>query len=812
MKFEYSKETDEKWQKKWEENQIYAFDPTSEKEKIYLLEMFSYPSGSRLHLGHWWNYSLPDSWGRMKRMQGYNVFHPMGFDAFGLPAENYAIKTGVHPKDSTDENIKTMEGQLKKIGATYDWKHEIKTCEPEYYQWTQWLFLQLYKAGLAYKKEAPVNWCPNCKTVLANEQAMGGVCERCDSQIIRKPLSQWFFAITKYADELIEGLDKLDWPEKTKQIQRNWIGRSEGTEVVFDVKDSEQKIAVFTTRVDTIMGLSYLVISPEHRIVSEITTDACRGAVEEYVREAAKKTEIDRMATDKEKTGVFTGAYAVHPLNGELIPIWLGDYVIASYGTGAVMAVPAHDERDFVFAEKFRLPIQQVIRGNDENTQLPYCEKGFLVNSGKYDGLSSKEAIQAIEADLEQMGKGRHVTNYRLRDWLISRQRYWGAPIPIVYCEKCGEVPVDEKDLPVELPYDVEFRPDGKSPLASCAEFVHTTCPHCGGPAVRETDTLDTFVCSSWYYLRYCDPQNHDQAWDVEKAAKLMPVDKYIGGIEHAAMHLLYARFIYKVLRDLGLAKGDEPFASLIHQGTILGVDGQKMSKSKGNTVSPDEYIEKYGSDVFRTYLAFGFAYTDGGPWSDDGIKAIHAYFKKITNMLSRFDEGQKDMTDVYEEDDELEFTRHTTIKRVTDGIENFQFNTSIARMMEFRTAIAKYQKKVNRSRPYERDVLIDFIKLLSPFAPHFAEEVWESLGFKESIFNSSWPVADAAKTVSKTVEMVIQINGKIKDRITVANDADTKEIEKLALEQPAVVQNIAGHEIKKVIIVKNRLVNIVIQ
>ena len=580
MSFEYDKSFDEKWNQKWEENNTYKFDKNSDKEKIYLLEMFSYPSGSKLHLGHWWNYSLPDSWGRMKRMQGYNVFHPMGFDAFGLPAENYAIKTGIHPKDSTEANIKTMEQQLRGIGATYDWDYEIKTCEPDYYKWTQWIFLQLYHKGLAYRKEAPVNWCPNCKTVLANEQASGGVCERCGSEVEQKPMTQWFLKITEYADELIEGLDKIDWPEKTKTIQRNWIGKSKGAEITFDVVGRDEQITVFTTRPDTLNGLSYVVLAPENKLVDVLVTEDNKAAVKEYQRQAALLTEIDRQSTVKEKTGVPTGAYAINPLNGEEVPIWVSDYVIASYGTGAVMAVPGHDDRDYEFATKFGLPIKQVITANkDELSELPYCEKnGYLVNSGKYTGMTVAQAADAIVSDLQEMSHGASKINYRLRDWLVSRQRYWGAPIPVIYCEKCGTVPVPEKDLPVELPYNVQFKPDGKSPLAYCDEFVNTTCPCCGGSAKRETDTLDTFVCSSWFQFRYTDPKNAKEPWIKDIAMKIAPVDKYVGGIEHAAMHLMYARFVYKALRDMGYVDGDEPYMSLIHQGTILGADGQKMS------------------------------------------------------------------------------------------------------------------------------------------------------------------------------------------------------------------------------------------
>lgn len=811
MSFEYDKSFDEKWNQKWEENNTYKFDKNSDKEKIYLLEMFSYPSGSKLHLGHWWNYSLPDSWGRMKRMQGYNVFHPMGFDAFGLPAENYAIKTGIHPKDSTETNIKTMEQQLRGIGATYDWDYEIKTCEPEYYKWTQWIFLQLYHKGLAYRKEAPVNWCPNCKTVLANEQASGGVCERCGSEVEQKPMTQWFLKITEYADELIEGLDKIDWPEKTKTIQRNWIGRSKGAEITFDVVGRDEQITVFTTRPDTLNGLSYVVLAPENKLVDVLVTEDNKEVVREYQRQAALLTEIDRQSTVKEKTGVPTGAYAINPLNGEEVPIWVSDYVIASYGTGAVMAVPGHDDRDYEFATKFGLPIKQVITAKkDELSDLPYCEKnGYLVNSGKYTDMTVTQAADAIVSDLQEMNHGTSKINYRLRDWLVSRQRYWGAPIPVIYCDKCGTVPVPEKDLPVKLPYNVQFKPDGKSPLAYCEEFVNTTCPCCGGPAKRETDTLDTFVCSSWYQLRYTDPKNAKEPWNKDTAMKIAPVDKYVGGIEHAAMHLMYARFVYKALRDMGYVDGDEPYMSLIHQGTILGADGQKMSKSKGNTVSPDEYIEKYGSDVFRTYLAFGFDYRLGGPWSDSGINAISSYFKKVANMLDAFD-GLEKKTGDYKEDEELEVVRHKTIKDVTRMLDNFQFNTVVAKMMEFRTAIANYQKGKNRSSEYEKAVLVDFVKLLAPLAPHYMEEVWSRFGNTDSIFNVKWPEFDEAKTISKEIEVVVQINGKIKARIMIPANAEKDVMIDIAKSNETIAKELEGKNIIKEIAVPNKLVNIV--
>ncbi|NLH34962.1 MAG: leucine--tRNA ligase, partial [Lactococcus chungangensis] len=619
----YSTKIDEKWQKIWEDKKLYKFDENNMEKKLYALEMFSYPSGAKLHAGHWFNYGPVDSWARLKKMQGYNVFQPMGFDAFGLPAENYAIKTGVHPKDSTLKNIETMEKQLRAMGAMFNWDHEVVTCFPDYYKWTQWLFLKLYEKGLAYRKKAPVNWCPSCNTVLANEQVVDGGCERCGTEVVKKDLTQWFLKITDYSEELLQKLDDLDWPEKTKAMQRHWIGKSKGAEATFKVDNSDVTFDVFTTRVDTLFGVTYVVLAPESPLTDKVTTPEYKEAVEEYKIQSAKQSDIERQSLTREKTGVFTGAYAINPANNKKVPIWVADYVLATYGTGAVMAVPSHDERDFAFATKYNLPIIRVVEGGDS---LPYTDYGKLVNSGEFNGLSGNKAKEAIVNLLSSKNLGHWKVNYRLRDWLVSRQRYWGAPIPIVYCEKCGTVAVPEEQLPVELPYDVEFAPDGKSPLAKSEEFVNTTCPHCGGPAKREVDTLDTFVCSSWYYLRYPDNKNSDKAFDPEIINKMLPVDKYVGGPEHACMHLLYARFVTKALRDMGYLNFDEPFLSLRHQGLILGPDGQKMSKSKGNTISPDDYINEYGADVFRLYLMFGFDYTEGGAWSDDGIKAISKF------------------------------------------------------------------------------------------------------------------------------------------------------------------------------------------
>ena len=820
----YSKETDGKWQKKWAETGLYKYDPNAEGKKLYCLEMFSYPSGAKLHLGHWYNYSLTDSWSRMKRMQGYNVFHPMGFDSFGLPAENYAIKTGIHPKDSTLKNIDTMEQQLRAMGTTVDWDYEIKTCMPDYYKWNQWFFIELYKKGLAYRKNAPVNWCPSCKTVLANEQVVDGACERCGSEVVRKNMTQWFFKITDYAQELLDDLPKLDWPEKTKKLQTNWIGRSEGAQVALYVeKDGKRlenedgtpvKLEVFTTRVDTFMGITYVVIAPESELCEKLTTDDCREAVEEYKKATAKVSEIERMSTTREKTGVFTGAYAIHPLNGRKVPIWAADYVVAGYGTGVVMAVPSHDERDFDFAHKYGLDIIRVIqseKGTDD--ELPYCEKkGYLTNSGEFDGMEMHDAQKAIVAKLAEMDMGKWKVNFRLRDWLISRQRYWGTPIPMIHCPKCGVVPVPEDQLPVELPYDVEFTPDGESPLAKCESFMNCKCPECGGDARRDPDTMDTFVDSSWYQFRYCDNKNESEMFSREKIDKLCPVDKYVGGAEHACMHLLYARFFTKAMRDMGLLDFDEPFTSLVHQGVILGSDGQKMSKSKGNTVAPDEYIDKYGSDVFRTYLAFGFAYTEGGPWSDSGLQAIVKFFRRIEAMIPDAANAASGVpADLTKDDKELNYAINYTIKSATNDIERFQFNTPVARLMELLNAISKYQQTKGAKPELYRKAVETLLLVLAPFAPHFTEELWcDALGNEYSIFNQKWPECDESALVKDEIEIAVQINGKVQFKVNIPATADQDAVEAIVKADSRLEGTLAGRNIVKFIYVKGRLANIV--
>ncbi len=807
------KAIEKKWQAKWEKDKINNFDKKNVDKKFYVLEMFSYPSAAKLHVGHWYNYGPTDSYARYKKMKGFEIFQPMGFDAFGLPAENYAIKTGIHPQDSTIENIERMEYTLKEMGAMFDWSSEIKTCMPDYYKWTQWLFLQLYKKGLAYRKEAPVNWCPDCQTVLANEQVIQGLCERCHSTVVQKDLTQWFFKITDYAEELLQGLDGLDWPEKTKAMQKNWIGKSVGGEILFRLENGEDEFKVFTTRADTVYGVSYVVLAPEHPLVKKITTKKQQSAVLKYVDETAKTKEIERLSLDREKTGVFTGAYCINPVNGKKVPIWISDYVLYSYGTGCVMGVPAHDERDYLFAQKYHLPITRVVKGTTGSDDLPYVGDGVLVNSVDYDGLTCEEARKAILCDLAVKNEGGFKVNYRLRDWLVSRQRYWGAPIPIIHCEKCGIVPVPEQDLPVKLPYNVEFKPDGKSPLAKCNEFMNVKCPKCGGKANRDPDTLDTFVCSSWYFLRYPDANNSKEPWNKETANKMLPVDKYVGGAEHACMHLLYSRFITKALRDMGYLDFDEPFKSLVHQGVILGPDGNRMSKSRGNVISPDDYVKEYGSDIFRMYLMFGFSYTEGGPWNDGGIKSIAKFLDRVEKIVTTVN-GYKNnkVTAITRNEKELNYTRNYTIKSVDRDMEAFSFNTALARLMEYVSAIYKYDAMPQESKnvAFMKDCVKDLVLLIAPCAPHFAEELWSILGNKKSVFLADYPVCDESALQKDEVELAVQINSKMRAKIMVSGSADSEEIEKIALSDENVIKALDGKQVKKVIVIKGRLVNII--
>lgn len=807
------KSVERKWQAKWEKSKQNSFNKKNVDKKWYVLEMFSYPSGAKLHVGHWYNYGPTDSYARFKKLQGYEVFQPIGFDAFGLPAENYAIKTGIHPKDSTEKNIATMEQQLHDIGAMFDWSAEVKTCDEEYYRWTQWLFLQLYKKGLAYRKEALVNWCPSCETVLANEQVVDGKCERCGEAVVRKDMTQWFLKITDYAEELLDGLSILDWPEKTKLMQKNWIGKSTGCEVNFECETGDT-VTVFTTRPDTLFGVDYVVLAPEHPLVKKLKEAHPERAadIDAYVAYAAAANDIDRLSTAREKTGTFSGAYVTHPLTGKKLPVYLADYVLYSYGTGAVMAVAAHDERDYAFAKKYNLPVTQVIQKKGGETVLPFCEDGILVNSGEFDGLSGDEARDAIAAYLNKTGKGGKKVNYRLRDWSVSRQRYWGAPIPMIHCEKCGVVPVPEKDLPVKLPYDVEFRPTGKSPLAANEKFMNCTCPNCGGKAKRDPDTLDTFVCSSWYYLRYPDAHNEKQPFSKEIVDKMLPVDVYVGGAEHACMHLLYARFITKALRDMGYLRFDEPFRRLVHQGVILGPDGNRMSKSKGNVVSPDAYVEEYGSDVFRLYLMFGFSYTEGGPWNDDGIKSIARFLDRVERLVKKAAENEDGKSgEKTAAEKELDYAKNYAAKNITRDMEAFSFNTSVARLMEYVNALQKYETAATYDAKFFKACVNDFIVMLAPFTPHFAEELWEMTGHKTSVFDERYPVADESALVRDETEYAVQINSKIKAKMMIAKNLTNEEIQSAVCADPQIAPLLEGKTVKKCIVVPNRLVNLIV-
>ena len=821
----YNKEIDEKWRKEWEKNNIYKYEEKEGQKKIYQLEMFSYPSGAKLHLGHWYNYAPMDTFARYKKMNGYNVFHPMGFDAFGLPAENYAIKTGVHPAISTKQNIENMEEQLKQMGASYDWNYEIQTCSPSYYKWTQWLFSELYKSGRAYRKQAPVNFCPSCNTVLANEQVIDGLCERCDTPVERRKLKQWFFKTTEYAEELLEKLDDLDWPDLTKKIQKNWIGKSIGAEIVFKVDGLDKSLTVFTTRPDTIYGVEYLSMAPDIDDVYMYVTDERKEEVKEYIYKTSLISEIDRQSTQREKTGTFTGMYAINPVNNKKVPIYLADYVLASYGSGVVMGVPAHDERDFNFAKKYNINMTQVI--TDKSNEFIVKDEAFvdtsdntmLINSDILNGLNVKEAQKRIIEYLEEKNMGNKKVQYRLKDWLVSRQRYWGAPIPIVYCPKCGEVLAH--DLPVLLPDNVEFEPTGESPLAKCESFINTVCPKCGEKAKREVDTLDTFVCSSWYYLRYPFNKNEDMPFDKAKVNDILPVDIYVGGKEHAAMHLIYARYITKALRDLGYLKFDEPFLRLVHQGLILGPDGNKMSKSKGNTIAPDDYVAKYGADVLRMYLMFAFSYTEGGAWDENGIKAMSKYFQRVETLFNQVQEiqikedGEKELNPEIEgKIKDLEYTLNRVIKAVGEDIEKIEFNTAVARLMELTNDMAKFVKNIKTKKEEQvlNEVFNKFLIILSVFAPHFSQEMYSKMGNTSFIYNEKWPQYDEKKLVQDTMKLAVQINGKLRQVMEIDKDKNEEEIAEIVKQDEKIKGYIEGKTVVKEIYVKEKIYNIVVK
>ena len=816
------KKIETKWQKIWEEKDLFHVTEDPSKPKYYCLEMFPYPSG-KLHMGHVRNYSIGDVVARHKTMQGYNVLHPIGFDSFGLPAENAAIKNGAHPAVWTSSNIAEMERQLRQMGLSYDWDREACTYKEEYYRWMQWIFIQFYKKGLAYKKENPVNWCPSCATVLANEQVVDGCCERCGTQVTKKDLSQWYLKITDYADRLLDDLDNMPgWPEKVKTMQRNWIGRSEGTELDFDVVDMDIKLRVFTTRVDTLFGTTFMVVSPEHPLLDKLISgmeneSKCR----EYCEYVKTLNDIERTSTSKEKTGVFTGRYAVNPLTHKEMPIYISDYVLISYGTGAVMGVPAHDQRDFEFAKKFGLDIIPVVdpgTGDIDWNDLKeaFVAEGTMINSGKYDGMDNNDAIKAIRADLEAIGLGEAVTNYRLRDWLISRQRYWGTPIPMIECPDCGWVPEKEENLPVLLPTDVVFTGKGESPVATSKTFVNCKCPVCGKDAKREVDTMDTFLDSSWYFLRYTDARNDKAPFDKEKAAYWMPVDQYIGGVEHAILHLMYARFFTMVLHDLGYVNVDEPFTNLLTQGMVLK-DGSKMSKSVGNIVSPDEIIDKYGADTARLFILFAAPPDRELEWSDTGVEGSYKYINRVYRLIVSLAEDTKGIQPVYiaetKDDKQLDYILNNTIKRVTEDIGNrFNFNTAISAIMELTNEIYRYKELEDVNLGLLRSAAEKLVLLLSPFIPHVCEEMWEGLGFVEPVYTAPWPEYNENALVKESVEIVIQINGKVKAKIEVPSGLDRDEMQKICMDDNAVKALVEGKDVVKVIAVPGKLLNIVVK
>ncbi len=815
------KAIEEKWQKYWKENDCFKTVEDTSKEKYYVLEMFPYPSG-KLHMGHVRNYSIGDVVARCKKMQGYNVLHPMGFDSFGLPAENAAIKHGVEPSKWTWENIHEMENQLDQLGLSYDWDREVQTCNPDYYKWMQWIFIQFYNKGLAYKKENPVNWCPSCQTVLANEQVVDGCCERCKTPVGKKNLSQWYFKITDYAERLLDNLDTLDgWPAKVKTMQRNWIGKSIGAEIDFKIDETDKLMKVFTTRADTLFGVTYMVMAPEHPYVMDLVKDTeYEKPVLDYLDRVQHMNDIERTSTTNEKTGVFIGRYAVNPVNGKKVPIFISDYVLMGYGTGAIMAVPAHDQRDFDFAKKFDLEIIPVVNSEDpevdvNNLKEAFDAEGTMINSGKFDGLNNRKAIAAMIDWLEEEGIGTKTVNYRLRDWLISRQRYWGTPIPMIYCEECGWVPEKEENLPVMLPTDVEFTGKGESPLTTSKTFAECTCPKCGKKASREMDTMDTFLDSSWYFLRYCDPKNEDAIFDKEKADYWMNVDQYIGGVEHAILHLMYARFFQMALHDLGLVKDEEPFKNLLTQG-MVNKDGKKMSKSLGNVVSPEEIIKKYGADTARLFILFAAPPERELDWSDAGVEGSYRFLNRVYRLVSDFSQNYQGETD-YEiksdADKELNYVLNTTIKKVTEDVGGrFSFNTAISSIMELVNELYKYKELEEANQAFMKKAIDTVVMILSPFAPHICEEMWEALGYDQSLTAVSWPSYDEDALVRDTVEIVIQINGKVKEKLNVANNLSREDLEKIALSNDKVQALTEGKNVVKVIAVPGKLVNIVIK
>ena len=821
MKDKYvAQEIEKKWQTYWLEHQTFKTEYDANKEKYYVLEMFPYPSGN-LHMGHVRNYSIGDVVARFKKMRGFNVLHPMGWDAFGMPAENAAIKHGIAPKDWTLSNIANMKRQQQALGLSYDWDREVATCKEDYYRWTQWLFQQFYKKGLAYKRNAKVNWCEHCHTVLANEQVIDGLCWRCDNKVEKKDLKQWFLKITAYADRLLEDLSKLDhWPERVKTMQKNWIGRSEGAQFGFEIPSIGKSIDVYTTRVDTIFGVSYIVLAPEHPYVAELIKDAPnKDELEAFIYKVRNLSEIDRTSTDVEKEGLFTGSYAKHPVTGEDVPIWIANYVLVDYGTGAVMGVPAHDERDYKFAKKYNLPLKWVVQNEAQDLDFTamtdaYHEDGILVNSGDYTGMTSADARNALCEAFEKKGIGGKKVNFRLRDWLISRQRYWGVPIPIVYCDHCGEQLVPEDQLPVLLPEDVVFDGGAISPLATSQNFVNTTCPKCGGPARREIDTMDTFIDSSWYFIRYTDARNDKEAFNRQLADYWMNVDQYIGGIEHAILHLLYSRFFVKVLHDLDLISCDEPFKGLLTQGMVLK-EGSKMSKSKGNVVSPEEIIAKYGADTARLFILFAAPVDRDLDWSDQGVEGSYRFLGRVWRIIDAYHTfGEAGKTGALTKDEKaLRRELHRAVKKVTEDLDGrFNFNTAISTVMELVNAMYQYKDKcetINAGLAQELEEKL--LLLLAPFTPHITEELWHEIGREGSIHQQDWPTYEEAALAVDEVELAVQVNGKVRDKLTVPVAIDNDELQALAMALPKVQEFTNGKTVVKVIVIPKKIVNIVV-
>ena len=825
MKDRYNfSEIESKWQKIWADEGAFKTVEDDSKEKFYVLEMFPYPSG-KLHMGHVRNYSIGDVIARYKKMAGYNVLHPMGYDSFGLPAENAAIQHNAEPAKWTYDNMDEMDRQLASMGLSYDWDRRVATCTPDYYRWTQWIFIQFYKKGLAYKKDNPVNWCPSCQTVLANEQVVEGRCERCKTEVTKKNLSQWYLKITDYADRLLENLDKLEgWPDKVKTMQRNWIGKSYGANINFAIKDSDKVLEVFTTRADTLFGATYMVMSPEHPYVNELVAGSDKEAeVLEYQEKARRMTDIERTSTSTEKTGVFTGRYAINPVNEKEIPIYISDYVLMGYGTGAIMAVPAHDQRDFDFAKKFGLEIIPVVDPEDPSIDLydlkeAFVAEGKMINSGKFNGMNNREAIPAMIEWLNEQGIGDKTVNFRLRDWLISRQRYWGAPIPMIWCDECGWVPEKEENLPVLLPTDVEFTGKGESPITTSKSFIDTTCPCCGRPARREVDTMDTFVDSSWYFLRYCDPHNDKAPFDRAKADYWMDVDQYIGGVEHAILHLMYARFFQMFLHDIGLSKDEEPFKNLLTQGMVIK-DGAKMSKSLGNVVSPAEIQAKYGSDTARLFILFAAPPEKELDWSDEGVEGCYRFLGRVYRLVYEYITDIRGDAEVPAEfeaknaaDKSLNFMLNAAIKKVTeDAGGRFNFNTAIASIMELVNEMYKY-KNGDINLPLFNKAIETLLTLLDPFSPHIAEELWSQLGHEDRLYNRAWPVCDESALVKDEIQVILQINGKLKDKLLLPNNSEKEVVEEAARASDRFKEATDGREVIKVIYVPNKIINFVVR